>query len=253
MRIISIIGLKDAGKTTLLVALAREFHRQGKRVATIKHATHPATLDRDGTDSYRHFHEGLADGVLIASPTIRAVFERRADDTDPETLARRYFPDRDLVLVEGFGEGVPAGAVGDGLRDMARGFDEAAELCDRHLVAPEPEGARDAHPVHRPFVAQLREAGGVVRGEGLRQRTRVFVAAHQEFTGGDAHERDAERIGLALGHRGDGAGGEPQAGDRQEAGEPGGEAANAHRGSVGGGAQSSERRSGEANQMRDGA
>lgn len=102
MRIISIIGLKNAGKTTLLVALAREFHRQGKRVATIKHASHPASLDQGGTDSYRHFHEGLADAVLIASPSIRAIFERRDDDTDPETLARTYFPDRDLVLVEGF-------------------------------------------------------------------------------------------------------------------------------------------------------
>ncbi len=102
MRIISIIGLQNAGKTTLLVALARELHRRGRRVATIKHATHSADLDREGSDTWRHYHEGLADGVLIASPGIRAVFERRADDTDPETLARRYFADRDIVLVEGF-------------------------------------------------------------------------------------------------------------------------------------------------------
>ncbi len=102
MRLISIVGLKNAGKTTLLVALARELNRRGKRVATIKHATHPATVDLQGTDSWRHYHEGLADAVMIASPDIRVLFERRPDDTDPETLARRYFADRDLVLVEGF-------------------------------------------------------------------------------------------------------------------------------------------------------
>jgi len=102
VRIISVIGLKDAGKTTLVVALAREFHRRGKRVGTIKHATHPAEADQKGTDSWRHFHEGLADGVMLVSPELRAVFERRPDDTDPETLARRSFSDRDLVLVEGF-------------------------------------------------------------------------------------------------------------------------------------------------------
>jgi molybdopterin-guanine dinucleotide biosynthesis protein B len=102
MRILSVVGLKDAGKTTLVVALAREFHRQGKRVATIKHATHPAQLDREGSDSWRHYHEGLADGVLLAAPGLRAVIERRPDETDPETLARTYFPDRDLVLVEGY-------------------------------------------------------------------------------------------------------------------------------------------------------
>ena len=102
MRIISIIGLQSAGKTTLLVALAREFYRRKKRVATIKHASQAAAFDREGSDSYRHFHEGLADGVLIAGPEVRAVFERRPDETDPETLARQYFADRDIVLVEGF-------------------------------------------------------------------------------------------------------------------------------------------------------
>ena len=102
MRIISIVGLKNAGKTTLVVALAREFLRRGKRVATIKHSTHPADVDRQGTDSWRHYHEGNADGVLVAAPDLRVVFERRSDDADPESLARQYFADRDLVIVEGF-------------------------------------------------------------------------------------------------------------------------------------------------------
>jgi molybdopterin-guanine dinucleotide biosynthesis protein B len=102
MRLISIVGLKNAGKTTLLVALARELKRRGKKVASIKHATHPAIIDQQGTDSWRHYHEGLVDGVLIASPELRVVFERRRDEVDPETLARRYFTERDLVLVEGF-------------------------------------------------------------------------------------------------------------------------------------------------------
>jgi molybdopterin-guanine dinucleotide biosynthesis protein MobB len=102
MRIVSVVGHKNAGKTTLVVALAREFSRQGRRVATIKHASHPARFDAEGTDSWRHFHEGMADGVLVAGPGLRALVERRPDDTDPETLARRFFADRDLVLVEGF-------------------------------------------------------------------------------------------------------------------------------------------------------
>lgn len=101
-KIISIIGRKDAGKTSLVVALASEFTRRGKRVMTIKHAAHPAALDTPGTDTFRHFHEGKADRVLIASPEIRAVIERSPDDTDPITLARRYLSDADIVLVEGF-------------------------------------------------------------------------------------------------------------------------------------------------------
>lgn len=101
-RIISVIGQKHAGKTTLVVALANEFVRRGKRVMTIKHATHPARLDEPGTDTYRHFHEGKAERVLIAAPDRRAVIERSPDDTDPVTLARRYLEGADIVMVEGF-------------------------------------------------------------------------------------------------------------------------------------------------------
>ena len=90
-RILSIVGRKNAGKTTLAVALAAEYVRRGKRVMTIKHASHPAAVDTPGTDSYRHFHEGRAERVLIASP-----------DQDPVTLARRYLDGADIVLVEGF-------------------------------------------------------------------------------------------------------------------------------------------------------
>jgi molybdopterin-guanine dinucleotide biosynthesis protein B len=101
-KIISIVGRKNAGKTSLVVALSSEYTRRGKRVMTIKHASHPAALDQPGTDTFRHFHEGKADRVLIASPEIRAVIERSPDDTDPVTLARRYLGDADIVLVEGF-------------------------------------------------------------------------------------------------------------------------------------------------------
>jgi molybdopterin-guanine dinucleotide biosynthesis adapter protein len=101
-RIISIIGRKNAGKTTLTVALASELTRRGHRVSTIKHADHPADVDREGTDSWRHFHEGRANRVLIASPDLRVLFDRAPDDYDPIGLARRYLADSDIVLTEGF-------------------------------------------------------------------------------------------------------------------------------------------------------
>ena len=101
-RILSIVGGKNSGKTTLAVALSAEYVRRGKRVMTIKHASHPATVDTPGTDSYRHFHEGRAERVLIASPDVRVLFERSPDDQDPVALAQRYLDGADIVLVEGF-------------------------------------------------------------------------------------------------------------------------------------------------------
>jgi molybdopterin-guanine dinucleotide biosynthesis protein MobB len=45
---ISIIGLKNAGKTTFLVAPAAELARRKFRVMTIKHGSHPADMDQQG-------------------------------------------------------------------------------------------------------------------------------------------------------------------------------------------------------------
>jgi molybdopterin-guanine dinucleotide biosynthesis protein B len=101
-RIISIIGRKNAGKTTLTVALSAELVRRGHRVATMKHAHHPADLDREGTDSWRLFHEGRGERVLLATPDLRVLFERAPDEYDPLGLARRYLADEDFVLVEGY-------------------------------------------------------------------------------------------------------------------------------------------------------
>jgi molybdopterin-guanine dinucleotide biosynthesis protein MobB len=102
MRIITVIGRKDAGKTTLTVALASEFARRRRRVMTIKHGHHPADVDRPGSDTFRHFREAKAERTLIAGPDIRVLFERTPDDYDPVGLARRYMEGADLVLCEGY-------------------------------------------------------------------------------------------------------------------------------------------------------
>ena len=101
-RIISVIGRKNAGKTTLTVALASELARRGHRVMTIKHGHHPADADRHGSDTWRHFHEGRAERVMIASPDLRVLFERTSDSYDPIGLARQYMQGADIVLTEGY-------------------------------------------------------------------------------------------------------------------------------------------------------
>lgn len=101
-RIISIIGRKNAGKTTLTVALASELVRRGHRVMTMKHADHPAQVDQPGVDSWRHFHEGRAERVLLVTPDMRVLFDRAPEEYDPIGLSREYLQGADIVLVEGF-------------------------------------------------------------------------------------------------------------------------------------------------------
>ena len=101
-RIVSIIGRHNAGKTTLLVALASEFVRRKFRVMTLKHGSHPAALDTEGKDTWRHWQEGKAERVLLEAPGERVLLERTRAEVDPVTLARRYLEGADIVLAEGF-------------------------------------------------------------------------------------------------------------------------------------------------------
>ena len=101
-RIITIVGRKNAGKTTLTVALAAELIRRGRRVMTIKHTHHSVEVDETGTDSWRHFHEGRAERVLLAAPGQRILFERVAGEPDPIVLAREHLGGADIILAEGF-------------------------------------------------------------------------------------------------------------------------------------------------------
>jgi molybdopterin-guanine dinucleotide biosynthesis protein B len=101
-RIVSIIGRQNAGKTTLLVALAAELRRRKFRVMTIKHATHRMQLDTEGKDTWRHFQEGHAERVLLEAPGERVLFERTTESGDPVALAEQYLSGADIVLCEGF-------------------------------------------------------------------------------------------------------------------------------------------------------
>lgn len=102
MRVFGIAGFKNAGKTTLVVELVKEFSRRGLRVATIKHAHHAFDIDHAGKDSHQHREAG-AQQVIIASSRRWAQIVELADAAEPglnDLLAR--IDGVDLVLVEGY-------------------------------------------------------------------------------------------------------------------------------------------------------
>jgi molybdopterin-guanine dinucleotide biosynthesis protein MobB len=99
---LAIVGTKKHGKTTVTVRLAAELKRRGHRVMTIKHGTHTFNLDPSTTDTYRHYHEGGAERVAMASPDKFALVLRWSEELPPEEIAERYLADADIVLCEGF-------------------------------------------------------------------------------------------------------------------------------------------------------
>ncbi|HEV2131640.1 MAG TPA: molybdopterin-guanine dinucleotide biosynthesis protein B [Longimicrobiaceae bacterium] len=105
--VLSIVGKKNSGKTTLLVALCAELGRRGYRIATVKHGHHAFEIDHPGRDSWRHFHEGGAEAVLMVAAGKVALMRRLEGEPDPEALILQHYAggEFDLVLVEGYKHG----------------------------------------------------------------------------------------------------------------------------------------------------
>ena len=66
MNIIGVVGWKNTGKTTLIEKLIKEFTKRNFTVSTIKHSHHNFSIDRQGTDSYRHFNAGTKETILAS-------------------------------------------------------------------------------------------------------------------------------------------------------------------------------------------
>ena len=103
-RLISVVGKKNAGKTTLVVALTKELVRRGHKVMTIKHGSHPMEIDQEGRDTWRHMHEGGAERVVMESPGMRVLLAKPSEPLGPRELAMQFLSDAHFVVVEGFKE-----------------------------------------------------------------------------------------------------------------------------------------------------
>ena len=95
MKVISVVGTKKTGKTTLVCALVSELAKHG-RVGTLKNmATHPV----DRGDTRRHFDAG-ADVVVGLGQAHLMVRRERGDLSS--ALAEMEAEGMDYVVVEGF-------------------------------------------------------------------------------------------------------------------------------------------------------
>jgi molybdopterin synthase catalytic subunit len=95
MKVISVVGTKKTGKTTLVAALVSSLARHGK-VGTIKNmVTHPV----DSGDTKRHFDAGA--DVVIGLGDARLKVTRERGDLD-SALAELQAEGVDYAVVEGF-------------------------------------------------------------------------------------------------------------------------------------------------------
>jgi len=105
MKVISIVGKSNSGKTTLIEKVIRELTKRGYRIGTIKHDTHGFEIDYPGKDSYRHFHSG-AEMTMILGPDKAAVIKRLEKTMSLSQALDTFFDCRhhqfDLIITDGF-------------------------------------------------------------------------------------------------------------------------------------------------------
>jgi len=99
--VISIVGRKNSGKTTLIERLLPLLGSRGLRVGTIKHDVHGFDIDYEGKDTWRHRQAG-ASVVSISGPGKTAVITFAAGEVALDYLVQAFYAEQDLVLTEGF-------------------------------------------------------------------------------------------------------------------------------------------------------
>jgi len=99
--VLAIVGFSNSGKTTLIEKLISHLSAQGLCVCSIKHSHHPLVLDTVGKDSWRHKHAGAQGTILLGSEQMMLVQDMQESIT-PQQVADMYFPNADVVLLEGF-------------------------------------------------------------------------------------------------------------------------------------------------------
>ena len=98
MRIISIVGLKNTGKTSLTSKIITELGNRDFKVASIKHSHHQMEMDHEGTDTYKQAGSDFVVG--IGGRTYFNINERL--DLERILFLIKLMENPDFVVIEGF-------------------------------------------------------------------------------------------------------------------------------------------------------
>ncbi len=100
MKIVSIVGKKNTGKTSLTVKIIEELTKRGYNVASIKHSHHSIEMDKENTDTWKHKQAGANLVVGVGSTTFFNA--RKEHDLSRILYLLKHFDDFDFVIIEGY-------------------------------------------------------------------------------------------------------------------------------------------------------
>lgn len=100
MKIVSIVGKKNTGKTSLTVKVIEELAKRGYNVASIKHSHHSIEMDKENTDTWKHKQAGANLVVGVGSTTF---FNARMEmDLNRILFLLKHMDEFDFVVIEGY-------------------------------------------------------------------------------------------------------------------------------------------------------
>jgi len=107
MKIFSLVGWSESGKTTLISALISHFKQKKKSIAALKNVSRHYSLQPEGKDSWTFLQAG-ADMVFLTSKDEILSIKKRNPTLDLHTELNPELKNHDLVLLEGLtGENIP--------------------------------------------------------------------------------------------------------------------------------------------------
>ncbi len=186
MKIISVVGYKKSGKTTLVESLVHALKKYGS-VGTIKHL-HEHTINKPDTDTWKHARAG-ADVVVAVTQNELVKFSR--DNNLARAIDELANAGVELAVVEGFKEsGLPKIALGEvDAPNIIKRLDnpESAgmeELVD--IVLKQPEYHTLESLIHELRRTNIEKAGAIGTFTGIvRAITESTSTEFLEFEGYD--------------------------------------------------------------------
>jgi len=154
MKVISIVGHKKSGKTTLVTTLVQKLSEVGT-VGTVKHMGEPR-LNPAETDTGKHFDAG-ADTVIGITGTELVSFSRNCGLED--ALDMLCYQGFDFALVEGFkNSNLPKIVLGDlqGVSNIVFRMPEKLDLCEELTASL--VGITLSQPDHYTLEALIKKA-----------------------------------------------------------------------------------------------
>lgn len=168
--VVAVVGSKKSGKTLTIETLTRGLSRRGYRVATVKHIPkHNFTIDKQGTDTWRHAKAGARTVVSVAPEELAIINKADTGNYDLTRILMECGEDIDVIIMEGF-----------------KGLVEKNSHVMKIVAVKDPAEVQDAAKRFSPILAYV---GSAPEGEVIPSIEYINIVGEGEKLVSLVHER----------------------------------------------------------------